>query len=263
MMVSGIRETIKQFLEKRRSVNSVSPAPFSDGITAPTQIRSNYKGVWESISCSEDEARYAVGRSTDPLKFDKDGQTFANTLKKFVEIKRGDVVLEIGCGIGKNGKFIAPMCKEWIGTDVSPNMLKYAAENLKGIENIRLVEISGYDLEEIEDESVNVVYCSIVFMHLEKWDRFNYLLEAYRILKPGGRIYIDNINLLGERGWDTFLKCLQIPPLERPPHISKPSTPQEFQVFLEKSGFENIDVMSTTLYLMGLAIKPPRKQMGT
>jgi ubiquinone/menaquinone biosynthesis C-methylase UbiE len=57
------------------------------------------------------------------------------------------------------------------------------------------VEISGYNLSGVADASVDVVYCTVVFMHLESWDRYNYILEAFRALRPGGRIYVDNSNL--------------------------------------------------------------------
>ena len=158
-------------------------------------VRSKYKEVWDSVSRDENTAHIAVYSSYDQKKMDEAGQSFSKTLNNHMGITHGDVVLEIGCGVGKNGKFVAPLCKKWLGTDVSANMLKHAAKNLKGVENIELIEIDGYSLSEIEDESVDIVYCSVVFMHLDEWDRYNYVVEAYRVLKPGGRVYVDNINL--------------------------------------------------------------------
>ena len=49
---------------------------------------------------------------------------------------------------------------------------------------MELVEISGYDLSGVADASVDVVYCTVVFMHLESWDRYNYISEAFRVLRP-------------------------------------------------------------------------------
>src|SRR5438477_5702108 len=75
---------------------------------------------------------------------------------------------------------------------------------IKGLSNVELVEISGYNLSGVADASVDVVYCTVVFMHLECWDRYNYVSEAFRALRPRGRIYVDNINLCSEGGWKVF-----------------------------------------------------------
>src|SRR5207244_13273856 len=83
-------------------------------------------------------------------------------------------------------------------------MLSLNEERLKDLSNVELVEISGYNLSGVADASVDVVYCTVVFMHLEPWDRYNYVLEAFRVLRPNGRIYVDNINLCSDGGWKVF-----------------------------------------------------------
>ena len=85
-------------------------------------------------------------------------------LQDSVGIGNEDVVLEIGCGIGRVGKVVAPLCRKWIGCDVASNMLSLAAKRLKDLSNVELVEISGYNLSGIADASVDVVYCTVVFM---------------------------------------------------------------------------------------------------
>ena len=37
----------------------------------------------------------------------------------------------------------------------------------------------------IADSSIDVVYSTVVFMHLESWDRYAYVKEARRVLPPG------------------------------------------------------------------------------
>ena len=93
-------------------------------------------------------------------------------LQDSVGIGKEDVVLEIGCGIGRVGKVVAPLCRKWIGCDVAANMLSLTAERFRDLSNAELVEISGYNLSGVADASVDVVYCTVVFMHLESWDRY-------------------------------------------------------------------------------------------
>jgi hypothetical protein len=78
-------------------------------------------------------------------------------------------------------------------------------------------------------------------MHLEEWDRYNYVLEARRVLRPGGRVYIDNFSLCADEGWQVFeTHRTAFPPMQRPAQISKSSTPQELETYLRRAGFEDV-----------------------
>ena len=110
-------------------------------------------------------------------------------------------MLEIGCGVGRVGASLAPRCARWIGADVSAEMLRHARAALAGHANVSLVHLNGVDLAGVDDASVDVAYCTGVFMHLDEWERYRYLAEAFRVLRPGGRVYVDNINLLSPEGW--------------------------------------------------------------
>ena len=152
--------------------------------------RSEYKKVWSALSTTEDQAKLHVIGVTEEAALQTTGEETLRFLQDSVGIGEDDVVLEIGCGIGRVGKVVAPLCRKWIGCDVAPNMLSLAAERLKDLSNVELVEISGYNLSGVADASVDVVYCTVVFMHLESWDRYNYILEAFRVLRPGGRLAV-------------------------------------------------------------------------
>ena len=120
-------------------------------------------------------------------------------------------------------------------------MLKFAAERLRNLENVEFVELSGNDLGPIADNSVDVVYCTVVFMHLEGWDRYAYVEEAFRVLRAGGKLYVDNVNLCSDAGWAIFETHRQFPVSERPDHITVCSTPQELLEYLKRAGFERIE----------------------
>jgi ubiquinone/menaquinone biosynthesis C-methylase UbiE len=121
-------------------------------------------------------------------------------------------------------------------------MLEYAARRLARFPNVGFVEVSGYDLRPVGSESVDAVYCTVVFMHLTEWDRYAYVEEAYRILRPGGRLYIDNISLTTDYGWKFFQSSSTYEPTKRPPQIGSTSTPQEFDAYLQRAGFSTSSV---------------------
>lgn len=182
-----------------------------------------------------------VSGTEDEATIETSGVGTSEFLLKNVGIDPNDVVLEIGCGIGRVGKCLAPRCRRWIGADVSPRMLAFAAERLREFPNVEFVELSGNDLRPIADNSIDLVYCTVVFMHLESWDRYAYVEEAFRVLRPGGKLYVDNVDLCSDGGWAIFETHRRFPIDQRPDHITVCSTPQELQEYLKRAGFEAIE----------------------
>ena len=227
-----------------------------------TESRSNYKTVWTTLSETERQAVLHVIGDFDEPRIQAEAEITRQYLDEAVGILPDDVILEIGCGIGRVGQVLAPRCKQWIGCDVSPNMLAYAKQRLAGFDNVRLVELSGFDLQPIASASVDLVYCTVVFMHLEEWDRYNYIAEAQRVLRPGGRIFVDNFNLCSDEGWAVFETHRRIPPSERPPHISKSSTPQELETYLYRAGFQGIHMREQRWWVQAYGVKPLATQAG-
>lgn len=224
---------------------------------APQFRRSEYKALWNSVSISEDAAKMAVSGDVDEDMYRKTGQATVSMLQNCVGIRPDDVILEIGAGVGRVGAFLAPLCREWIGIDVSENMIKHMKRRLAGYPNVRIMETNGFDLRALSDKSIDVVYCTVVFMHLEQWDRYNYISEGFRILKPGGRMLVDNVNLASDEGWTFFETVRALPPSERPPQVSITSTPQELRTYFQRAGFSDVRQNESGLWIITHAVKSP------
>src|SRR5208337_2453833 len=116
------------------------------------QERSKYEETWNRLSDTLDNAKMNVAGYTDEDELHRQGIHTADVLEKCVGIRPSDVMLEIGCGIGRVGKILAPRCSKWIGTDISANMLRHAAQRLKDLNNVGLIKLSKVGLKEIRDE---------------------------------------------------------------------------------------------------------------
>jgi ubiquinone/menaquinone biosynthesis C-methylase UbiE len=240
-----------------RLLRRKDPSPAAPPATDRTLPRADYKSVWNAVAGDVETAKLAVSGYTDEEEYRKMGESTVLTLQQHTGLHPTDVVLEIGAGVGRVGPAIAPLVKKWIACDVSENMLAHVRERTRQFDNVETVAVNGWDLSPIPDESVDLVYCTVVFMHLDEWDRYNYVREAMRILRPGGRVYVDNFNLLGDEGWAFFMKHLEeYSPLDRPPNISKSSTPEELHAYLTRAGFEGIIVHSNEMWIWVHATKP-------
>ena len=97
-------------------------------------------------------------------------------------------VLEIGCGTGYYGMYFADKCAEYVGIDLVPKHIsvfneKIAESNLK---NVRCAVGDATDLNDIDDNSFDVVLSLGPMYHLSESERQKAFAECARICKPGG-----------------------------------------------------------------------------
>jgi SAM-dependent methyltransferase len=204
--------------------------------------RSDYKGTWQQLSTTERDAKSFVSGTADEAHFTTSARETVQLLESFVGIRKTDVFLEIGCGVGRVGRALAPLCAKWIGTDISGNMVAHARRRLQDLPNVEVLELSGAALKEIPSASVDVVYCTVVFMHLYEWDRCRYVYDAFRVLKPGGRVFYDNVDVASAHGKRMFDDALAIDPLHRPAYMSMTSSGDELEAYARWAGFSEIRV---------------------
>lgn len=112
----------------------------------------------------------------------------------------GDTVVEIGCGIGRLTRVIAPEVGRVIALDISEKMLAIARQ--ANLPNAKFRPAQGFALPGIPDGSVNLSLSYCVFQHLPSHVALkSYLAEMHRVTKPGGMIAFT----LTPRDWRTWL----------------------------------------------------------
>lgn len=252
-ITAPLRALRRIFLDGNRAAPTLpAPAPLSPVVgSAPTPAadsgptiaaRSDYKRVWDRQSVDADSAKRAVAGYTDEAELLRTARRTEEILGKTAGLRPDDVVLEIGCGVGRVGSVLAPRCRHWIGADISGNMIAHARGRMAALPNVTLVELSTVGLAEIPEESVDLVYCTVVFMHLYEWDRWQYVKEAFRVLRPGGRCYFDNMSIGSEHGWQMFLAGAAWPLDRRPAHLSMISSGEELEAYAKRAGFGDVRV---------------------
>ena len=164
------------------------------------------------------------------------------------ELSAGEVVLDLGSGGGIDVLLsawrVAPGGKAY-GLDMTDEMLDLARENREkaGVENVEFLKGEIEDVP-LPDGHVDVVISNCV-INLST-DKRRALGEAFRVLRPGGRLALSDVVFLGEkdrlpeevvRSIELWAGCVS-GALEKP----------EYEKLLENAGFTDVAVEITHTY---------------
>ena len=155
-----------------------------------------------SINYNKIIARYGEGKSEDG----RESESRTNALE-FHYTKRhldGYVapdsrVLEVGCGTGYYGIYYADKCKEYVGLDLIAQHIdlfnKKIAENK--LTNVSCHVGDATKLENISNNSFDVVLCLGPMYHLPPDERELVFAECNRVCKTGGAVAFAYITSVG------------------------------------------------------------------
>ncbi|NJK86317.1 MAG: class I SAM-dependent methyltransferase [Bacteroidales bacterium] len=102
-----------------------------------------------------------------------------------------DQVLELGCGTGYFTRELVKTGASITAIDISPDLLEEAKKNVTE-KNARFIQDNAYAMN-FESNSFNTVVGSSVLHHLELSKA---LPEIYRVLKPGGKLFFTEPNMM-------------------------------------------------------------------
>ena len=161
------------------------------------------------------------------------------------KLQAGEVVLDLGSGGGidvlLSAKRVGPTGKAY-GLDMTDEMLALARENQKkvGVENVEFLKGAIENIP-LPENAVNVIISNCVINLSGDKDRV--LREAFRVLKPGGRLAVSDVVVRGgvpaavRRSMELWVGC-----------IAGALEEKEYQEKLARAGFESIQVEPTRVY---------------
>ncbi len=97
------------------------------------------------------------------------------------------VVVDIGCGLGRLTRPLARQAHNVIATDVSSEMLERARDLNAHLSNVEWVHGDGESLRPLPDASVDACISHVVFRHIpDPAITLGYVREMGRVLRSGG-----------------------------------------------------------------------------
>jgi arsenite methyltransferase len=169
-------------------------------------------------------------------------------------LKEGEVVLDLGSGAGFDCFLASARVGEKgkvIGVDMTSEMLDRARENAaKG--DYKNVEFRLGEIENLPaaDNSVDAIISNCV-INLSR-DKQRVFDEAFRVLKPGGRLMVSDIVILKElpgfikESIDAYIGC-----------VAGAMKKNEYLGDIKKAGFESVKVVDESKFSLDYLVDTP------
>jgi len=223
-----VREGYAEIAKKNRC--SCAPVSSCCGGTQAEEISKNIGYSQQEINAVPDGANLGLGCGNPTA---------------LASLRKGDVVLDLGSGAGFDCFLAAKKVGKIgrvIGVDMTPEMLDKSRENAEkgGYSNVefRLGEIENLP---VADNTVDIVISNCV-INLST-DKKRVFTEAFRVLKPGGRLMVSDIVLLQElpqfikNSVAGYVGC-----------ISGAILKEKYLQAVKQAGFHEVKVVDETLF---------------
>ncbi|CAN1266840.1 Phosphoethanolamine N-methyltransferase [Linum perenne] len=161
--------------------------------------------TWQKVQSQEDKGFQQFldnvqYKSTGILRYERVfGQGYVSTggietTKEFVgklDLKPGQKVLDVGCGIGGGDFYMAENFDvEVVGIDLSINMVSIALERAIGLKCAVEFEVADCTKKTYPDNTFDVIYSRDTILHIQ--DKPALFRSFYKWLKPGGKVLISD-----------------------------------------------------------------------
>src|SRR5437763_15394708 len=114
--------------------------------------------VWDFAAGDAAYAAHMVNGSPDEATLQRTGAKMADRLITALRIEPDHAVLDLGPGVARVGRELAPHVRRWVGADVSHKMLDRAAERMRHLPHAAFAPIPGHGALPFPDATLHRAY---------------------------------------------------------------------------------------------------------
>jgi len=177
---------------------------------------------FDSAAALAPEAAVALYSLGSPATLDRATAEIADRLREWRLLGASLAVLDIGCGIGRIERALAPDVRSITGIDVSPVMIVEARRRCADLANVDFAVCNGADLAAFEGRRFDLILAVDSFPYLVAADpaiAARHIAEATALLPSNGALLILNFSYRGDLELDraelSKLACLHRLAVER------------------------------------------------
>ena len=223
-------EAAKQVARGRAATCCGSSADTSDGLSCCDPITGNLYSELEAGQVPGDALLASLGCGNPTA---------------LAALQPGQTVLDLGSGGGidviLSARRVGPTGKAY-GLDMTDEMLALARANAAKAEAGNVQFLKGHiEAVPLPNDAVDVIISNCV-INLSV-DKARVLAEAFRVLKPGGRLAVSDVVLRGaipedvRRSMELWVGC-----------VAGALTEENYRSLLTAAGFTNVDIETTRVY---------------
>jgi len=191
---------------------------------------------WEFGALTKEAAyqRVLTGYSSEEL-FWASGKRDSETLSRYVD--KNSAILDIGCGIGRVEKFLAPLCGTIQAIDISSRMLFYAKKEVPN-PNVSFRRLDATKIAEVFlPNHFDLVFSLNTLQHMSKQATYQILKAIHTILKPEGTAYLHFLNFTHPHWFKKFIEQST-----NDPAYLRFYTKSEVTTLLSNAGLQRIEI---------------------